>query len=43
MGREWGAPKVVLTTGTFLKGMIHIGDKRIPGGQARRETGNWLV
>ena len=32
-GREWGAPKVVLTTGTFLKGVIHIGDKRIPAGR----------
>ena len=32
-GREWLAPKVVLTTGTFLKGMIHIGDKRIPAGR----------
>jgi len=32
-GREWFAPKIVLTTGTFLKGMIHIGDKRIPAGR----------
>ncbi len=32
-GREWFAPKVILTTGTFLKGMIHIGDKRIPAGR----------
>jgi tRNA uridine 5-carboxymethylaminomethyl modification enzyme len=29
-----GAPgAVVLTTGTFLKGVIHIGDKRIPAGR----------
>ena len=27
------APRVVLTTGTFLKGMIHIGDQRIPAGR----------
>ncbi|MCI5043324.1 MAG: tRNA uridine-5-carboxymethylaminomethyl(34) synthesis enzyme MnmG, partial [Aquisalinus sp.] len=27
------AGAVVLTTGTFLKGMIHIGDKRIPAGR----------
>ncbi len=32
-GREWKAEKVVLTTGTFLKGMIHIGDIRIPAGR----------
>ena len=27
------APKVIITTGTFLKGMIHIGDQRIPAGR----------
>ncbi len=32
-GREFRAPRVVLTTGTFLKGLIHIGDKRIPAGR----------
>jgi len=32
-GREFGAPRIVLTTGTFLKGVIHIGDKRIPAGR----------
>ena len=32
-GRKIGATKVVLTTGTFLDGMIHIGDKRIPAGR----------
>jgi len=26
---------VVLTTGTFLKGVIHIGDKRLPAGRAK--------
>ena len=30
---EIHAPRVVLTTGTFLKGMIHIGDQRIPAGR----------
>ncbi|MGE0408603.1 MAG: tRNA uridine-5-carboxymethylaminomethyl(34) synthesis enzyme MnmG [Amphiplicatus sp.] len=29
------AGAVVLTTGTFLKGVIHIGDKRIPAGRAK--------
>ncbi len=32
-GREWAAKTVVLTTGTFLKGMIHIGDTRTPAGR----------
>jgi tRNA uridine 5-carboxymethylaminomethyl modification enzyme len=32
-GREFRAHRVVLTTGTFLKGVIHIGDKRIPAGR----------
>ena len=32
-GRTFLAPRVVLTTGTFLKGLIHIGDKRIPAGR----------
>ena len=32
-GREYSAGQVVLTTGTFLKGVIHIGDKRIPAGR----------
>lgn len=32
-GRAWGAGAVVVTTGTFLKGLIHIGDKRIPAGR----------
>ncbi|MFN0023548.1 MAG: tRNA uridine-5-carboxymethylaminomethyl(34) synthesis enzyme MnmG [Parvularculaceae bacterium] len=31
--REIRAGAVVLTTGTFLKGVIHIGDKRIPAGR----------
>lgn len=32
-GRQFSAPRIVLTTGTFLKGVIHIGDKRIPAGR----------
>ncbi|MBI1391438.1 MAG: tRNA uridine-5-carboxymethylaminomethyl(34) synthesis enzyme MnmG [Alphaproteobacteria bacterium] len=34
-GRELLAGAVVLTSGTFLNGMIHIGDRRIPAGRAR--------
>jgi tRNA uridine 5-carboxymethylaminomethyl modification enzyme len=32
-GEAYRAGKVVITTGTFLKGMIHIGEKRIPAGR----------
>jgi tRNA uridine 5-carboxymethylaminomethyl modification enzyme len=32
-GTSYFAPKVVLTTGTFLRGMIHIGHKRTPAGR----------
>lgn len=32
-GRRIGCKSVVLTTGTFLNGLIHIGKKRIPAGR----------
>ncbi|QJP15516.1 tRNA uridine-5-carboxymethylaminomethyl(34) synthesis enzyme MnmG [Starkeya sp. ORNL1] len=32
-GRELAAGAVVLTTGTFLRGLIHIGDKQTPAGR----------
>ena len=32
-GKEIHSNKVILTTGTFLNGMIHIGDKRTPAGR----------
>jgi tRNA uridine 5-carboxymethylaminomethyl modification enzyme len=32
-GREFGAGAVVLTTGTFLRGLIHIGEEKIPAGR----------
>jgi len=32
-GREFRAGAIILTTGTFLKGVIHIGHKRIPAGR----------
>jgi tRNA uridine 5-carboxymethylaminomethyl modification enzyme len=33
-GEEIAAGAVVLTTGTFLRGLIHIGDEKIPAGRA---------
>jgi tRNA uridine 5-carboxymethylaminomethyl modification enzyme len=33
-GRVFPAARVVLTTGTFLKGVIHLGEQRIPAGRA---------
>jgi tRNA uridine 5-carboxymethylaminomethyl modification enzyme len=32
-GSQIGAGAIVVTTGTFLRGMIHIGDQRIPAGR----------
>ncbi|MQW89687.1 tRNA uridine-5-carboxymethylaminomethyl(34) synthesis enzyme MnmG [Sinorhizobium saheli] len=36
-GRAIRAGAVVLTTGTFLKGLIHIGDRKIPAGRVGEE------
>ncbi len=33
-GRELHAPRVVLTTGTFLGGLLHYGEEKIVGGRA---------
>ncbi|MDL2399772.1 tRNA uridine-5-carboxymethylaminomethyl(34) synthesis enzyme MnmG [Rhizobium mayense] len=36
-GRVFRCGAVVLTTGTFLRGLIHIGDKKIPAGRVGEE------
>jgi tRNA uridine 5-carboxymethylaminomethyl modification enzyme len=38
-GEEIFGGKVVLTTGTFLNGLIHIGETKIPAGRMRIENG----
>ena len=34
LGEEFDAKKVILTTGTFMKGLIHIGQNQYPAGRA---------
>jgi tRNA uridine 5-carboxymethylaminomethyl modification enzyme len=34
-GKEIAAGRVILTTGTFLRGLIHLGEIKIPAGRAR--------
>ena len=41
-GREISCSAVVLTTGTFLGGLIHIGDRKIPAGRVGEEPSNGL-
>src|SRR2546430_2123534 len=39
-GAEIGAGRIVLTTGTFLRGLIHLGEIKIPAGRARGQRTN---
>ena len=34
LGEVFEATAVILTTGTFLRGLIHVGDRQFPGGRA---------
>jgi len=34
LGETFRADAVVITTGTFLRGLMHVGDRRFPGGRA---------
>jgi tRNA uridine 5-carboxymethylaminomethyl modification enzyme len=41
-GREIGCGALVLTTGTFLRGLIHIGERRIPAGRINEKAATGL-
>lgn len=41
-GRELATTSVVLTTGTFLRGLIHIGDERFPAGRIGEKASTGL-
>ena len=42
-GRQVTAARVVLTTGTFLNGLIHIGDEKIPAGRVGEAPSHGLA
>ena len=41
-GGELRAGRVVVTTGTFLRGLLHVGDERTPGGRTGEPAANAL-
>ncbi len=41
-GATFSAPTVILTTGTFLCGLMHIGDEQFPGGRLGEPAANEL-
>ncbi|MHC4206451.1 MAG: tRNA uridine-5-carboxymethylaminomethyl(34) synthesis enzyme MnmG, partial [Planctomycetota bacterium] len=41
-GKIYNAPIVILTTGTFLRGLMHIGTEQFPGGRLDEPTANEL-
>ncbi|WP_342640352.1 tRNA uridine-5-carboxymethylaminomethyl(34) synthesis enzyme MnmG [Rhodoligotrophos ferricapiens] len=42
-GRKIGTRSVVLTTGTFLRGVIHIGERQIPAGRVGEQPSRLLA
>ena len=42
-GRIFNAPTVILTTGTFLRGLMHIGTEQFPGGRLNEPAANELA
>ncbi len=41
-GKTYHAPTVILTTGTFLRGLMHIGTEQFPGGRLDEPAANEL-
>ena len=41
-GKTYHAPTVILTTGTFLRGLMHIGTEQFPGGRLGEPAANEL-
>ncbi|ARN56621.1 tRNA uridine-5-carboxymethylaminomethyl(34) synthesis enzyme MnmG [Sedimentisphaera salicampi] len=41
-GRVYSGKAVIVTAGTFLRGLMHIGEERIPGGRRGEEPANEL-
>ncbi|MBN2180738.1 MAG: tRNA uridine-5-carboxymethylaminomethyl(34) synthesis enzyme MnmG, partial [Sedimentisphaerales bacterium] len=41
-GKTYHAPAIVLTTGTFLRGVMHIGTEQLPGGRLDEPAANEL-
>lgn len=42
IGKEYRAPRVILATGTFLRGVIHVGDVSISGGRSGEPSADAL-
>jgi tRNA uridine 5-carboxymethylaminomethyl modification enzyme len=41
-GKVYNAPAVILTAGTFLRGLMHIGTEQFPGGRLDEPAANEL-
>lgn len=41
-GQKFSAPSVIITAGTFLKGLMHIGNEKFPGGRRDEPASNEL-
>lgn len=43
LGVRFNAPKVILTAGTFLNGLMHFGEQQIPGGRISEQSSHGLT